>query len=113
MNLKPCLFCGNPHPDLVCITEASFIECGKCQCRGAVYSLRITAVAAWNRRAPDPDAFRAELAALREEREQVRTAMQCLHPEHAGGMSDAEFARLWNATLALLDRETPLPETDR
>ena len=43
-------------------------------------------------------ALRAEVARLREALEQAGAAMDALHPDAAGDMSDGDYARLWNAT---------------
>ena len=42
--------------------------------------------------------LRAELAAAREALRAAGAAMEALHPDAAGDMSDADYARLWNAT---------------
>ena len=36
---------------------------------------------------------------------QTLAAMEALHPSAAGDMSDADYARLWNATMKQLEQE--------
>ncbi len=45
----------------------------------------------------------AEAPAMAEALEQTAAAMDALHPSSAGDMSDADYARLWNATRDALE----------
>jgi hypothetical protein len=40
---------------------------------------------------------------LREALDQTLATMQALHPSSAGDMSNGDYARLWNATMAALE----------
>lgn len=56
---------------------------------------------------PDDATERARLekenARLREALDQTLATMQALHPSSAGDMSNGDYARLWNATMAALE----------
>lgn len=49
------------------------------------------------------DHLMTENKRLREALDQTLATMQALHPSSAGDMSDGDYARLWNATMEVLE----------